>query len=144
MKLYIITVGEPKLSYAKSGWREYLDRLPRYHTVRVTHLANKWAYDDAHILGAAGNGYKIALVIGELQFSSEELATFLNKRALDGRELCCIVGGPEGLPADVIAAADQCLSLSKLTFPHDLAMVILAETLYRASTIAAGHPYHKA
>jgi 23S rRNA (pseudouridine1915-N3)-methyltransferase len=144
MKLHIITIGEPKLSYAKAGWEEYLKRLRRYHDVRVTHLADKWAYDAPHILQTAGKVYKVALVIDGPQFSSEELSAFLDKRALDGRELCLIVGGPEGLPDEVIAASEQQWSLSKLTFPHDLAMVVLLEALYRASTISAGHPYHKA
>jgi 23S rRNA (pseudouridine1915-N3)-methyltransferase len=144
MKLHIITIGEPKLAYAQAGWREYLKRLQRYHTVRVTHLADKWAYDAEHILQTAGNAYKAALVIEGKQFSSSELAEFLDKRALDSRELCLIVGGPEGLPQKVIDISDTTWSFSKLTFPHDLAMVVLAETLYRASTIAAGHPYHKA
>lgn len=144
MKLHILTIGEPKLAYAKSGWQEYLQRLRRYHSVRVTHVANKWSYDAEHILQVAGSGYKVALVIDGPQRSSEELADFLDKRALDGRELCFIIGGPEGLPAKIIATAEQQLSFSKLTFPHDLAMVILAEALYRASTISAGHPYHKA
>lgn len=144
MKLHLITVGEPKLAYAQAGWQEYLKRLRRYHAVRVTHLADKRAYDAAHILQAAGNSYKIALVVDGPQLTSESLANFLDKRALDGREASFIIGGPAGLPPEVIAAADQQLSFSKLTFPHDLAMVVLAETLYRASTISAGHPYHKA
>lgn len=145
MKLHIVTVGEPKLAYARAGWQEYLQRLRRYHQVRVTHVSDKWAYDAAHILQVADNAYKVALVIdGGQQLSSEELAAFLDKRALDGREICFIIGGPEGLPTSVINAADFAWSFSKLTFPHDLAMVVLLESLYRASTISAGHPYHKA
>jgi 23S rRNA (pseudouridine1915-N3)-methyltransferase len=144
MKLHIITVGEPKLAYARSGWQEYIGRLQHYHQVRISHIADKWAYDAKHLLQAAGNAYTVALVIsGGEQFNSPGLAAFLDKRALDGRELCLLVGGPEGLPPEVIAAADFCWSFSKLTFPHDLAMVILAESLYRASTISAGQPYHK-
>lgn len=143
MKLHIVTVGEPKLAYAKAGWQEYLDRLKHYHQVRVTHLSDKRAYDADRLLQAAGNAYTVALVIGGQQFSSKKLAAFLDKRALDGRELCCIIGGPEGLPRAVIDAADFQWSFSQLTFPHDLAMVVLAEALYRASTIAAGQPYHK-
>jgi 23S rRNA (pseudouridine1915-N3)-methyltransferase len=54
-----------------------------------------------------------------------------------------MIGGPEGLPAVVIEQLDYQWSLSKLTFPHDLAMVVTLEALYRASTIAAGSPYHK-
>ncbi|MGF7228365.1 MAG: 23S rRNA (pseudouridine(1915)-N(3))-methyltransferase RlmH [Candidatus Saccharibacteria bacterium] len=144
MKLHIITVGEPKLRYAKQGWEEYIKRLQRYHAVRVTHLADKWAYDAVHILQATGNAYKVGLIIEGTEFSSPGLSDFLDKRAMEGREVCFVIGGPEGLPLDVQKAMDIAWSFSKLTFPHDLAMVVLAEALYRASTIGAGHPYHKA
>lgn len=143
MKLHLVTVGEPKLAYAKEGWKEYLKRLQHYHTVKVTHIADKWAYDAAYITQAAGSAYKIALVIDGKQFTSPELSSFLDKRALEGREVALLIGGPEGLPQAVIDQADIQLGLSRLTFPHDLAMVVLLETLYRASTISAGQPYHK-
>ena len=142
MKLHIITIGQPKLTYAKQGWEEYLSRLKHYHDVRITHLPDKHN-DAAHLLAAAGSSYKVALVINGQQLSSPELAAFLNKRALESRAVSFLIGGPEGLPSEVIAAADYACSLSKLTFPHDLAMVILLETLYRSSTINAGQPYHK-
>lgn len=144
MKLQIITIGEPKLAYAREGWAEYLKRLQRFHSVRVTHLADKFADDAAKILDAAGKAYKVALVIDAKQLSTEELAGFLEKRTPEGREICFIIGGPEGLPKEVIEKADFSWSFSKLTFPHDLAMVVLAEALYRASTVNAGHPYHRA
>jgi 23S rRNA (pseudouridine1915-N3)-methyltransferase len=131
------------LLYARTGWEEYLGRLRHYHQVRVSHVADKHAYDAAHLLAAAGTAYKVALAVEGKEFSSPELAAFLDKRALDGRELCLLVGGPEGLPAAVIERADLVWSFSRLTFPHDLAMVILLESLYRASTINAGQPYHK-
>ena len=143
MKLHLLTIGEPKLLYAKQGWEEYLKRLGRFHQVRVTHLSDKWAHDAEKILQTVGSGYKVALVIDGTEFSSEELAEFLEKRAVDGRELCCIIGGPEGLPPEVIEKADYTWSFGKLTYPHDLAMVVLAEALYRASTITVGHPYHR-
>ncbi|HEX3569133.1 MAG TPA: 23S rRNA (pseudouridine(1915)-N(3))-methyltransferase RlmH [Candidatus Saccharimonadales bacterium] len=143
MKIHIITVGEPKLAYAKQGWDEYLKRLQRFHHARVTHMADKWAYDAAHLLQAAGTAYKVALVIEGVQMSSPALADFLHKRSLESREVCLLVGGPEGLPQAVINHADLRWSFSALTFPHDLAMVILLESLYRASTIQAGLPYHK-
>jgi len=142
MKIHIITVGSPKLSYAKDGWQEYFQRLGHYHQLRVTHIADKHN-DTAHLLDAASNGYKVAMVIEGKQFSSPDLSAWLDKRALDGREICFIIGGPEGLPQEVIDASDYRWSLSQLTLPHDLAMVFLLETLYRASTISAGQPYHK-
>lgn len=143
MKLHILTVGAPKLDYAKQGWAEYLKRLGRYHTVRVTHVADKRAYDADFLLQTAGNAHKVALVIDGPHFSSPELARFLDGLALEGREICFLIGGPEGLPQKVIDNCDSKWSFSKLTFPHDLAMVVLLESLYRASSISAGHPYHK-
>lgn len=142
MKLHIVTIGTPKLAYAKAGWQEYWARLARYHQVRATHIADK--YNDAeHLLAAAGPAYKVALEIDGTAMTSPELATFLDKRAQEGREVCMLIGGPEGLPPEVRAAADYQWSLSRLTFPHDLAMLVTLEALYRASTITAGLPYHK-
>lgn len=142
MKLHIITIGKPKLAYAKMGWEEYLKRLQHYHSVRVTHLADKYAQDSAKILETAGSSYKIGLIIDSKQMSSQALAGFLANRALEGREVSFLIGGPDGLPADVQAAVDLQWSFSMLTLPHDLAMVTLLETLYRASSINAGTPYH--
>lgn len=144
MKIHIVTIGDPKLAYAKTGWEEYLRRLQRYHQVRVTHLADKWANDASRIMQAVGNAYSVGLVIEGKQLSSPDLAMFLEQRAQEGREVCFIIGGPEGLPPQVRTGVNLAWSFSDLTFPHDLAMVVLAEALYRASTIAAGHPYHKA
>lgn len=142
MKLHIITIGQPKLSYAKQGWEEYWNRLKHYHDIRATHIPDK--HNNAeHILEAAGSSYKIVLEIQGREFTSPELAQFLEKRALDGRELSFIIGGPDGLPAEVRQAADLQWSFGRLTLPHDLAMVTLLETLYRASTISAGQPYHR-
>ncbi len=143
MRIHLVTVGRPKLSYAKAGWEEYLGRLKHYHTLRITHVPDKSAYDAAFLQQTIGNAYSISLVINGTQYTSHELAALLEKRSFDSRELCFIIGGPEGLPQAIIEASDLRLGLSKLTFPHDLAMVILAEALYRASTIRAGQPYHK-
>lgn len=142
MKLHIITVGSPKLEYAKSGWQEYYGRLGHYHQVRVSRVPDKHN-DSQHILEAAGNSYIVALEVTGRQFSSPELAAWLEKRALDGREVSLLIGGPDGLPNDVLKKVDFKWSLSTLTLPHDLAMVVLLETLYRASTINSGQPYHK-
>jgi len=143
MKLHIITIGQPKLDYAASGWNEYWTRLGHYHQLRVSHIPDR-QNDAAHLLAAAGTSYKVALVIEGQPLSSADLAQFLQKRQLEARELSLLIGGPEGLPETVINQADFRWSLSELTFPHDLAMVVLLEALYRASTINAGHPYHRA
>ncbi len=142
MKIHLITIGQPKLDFARSGWQEYTKRLGHYHQVRVTHLADKNNNPESIIEAAKGTRI-VALVIEAKQMSSPELAEFLDKKALAGQELSFVIGGPDGLPQEVINMADSQLSFSHLTFPHDLAMVILAETLYRASTINAGLPYHR-
>ena len=143
MKLHIITVGKPKLDYAQSGWSEYYKRLGRLCELRSTQISDKHAYDTNKILEAAGASYKVVLEIAGEQLTSPELANFLTKRELDGREISFIIGGPEGLPEEVRDLADYQLSFSKLTFPHDLAMLVLLESIYRAFTIKVGLPYHK-
>ncbi|MDL2362765.1 MAG: 23S rRNA (pseudouridine(1915)-N(3))-methyltransferase RlmH [Patescibacteria group bacterium] len=142
MKLHIVTIGEPKLGYAKEGWAEYWKRLGHYHQLRVTHIADK-NNDAEHILAALEGSYAVGLVIEGQQLSSPELAIFLDKRALEGREISFVIGGPDGLPPNVIEKLHFQWSFGKLTLPHDLAMVVLLETLYRASTISAGQPYHR-
>jgi len=142
LKLHLITVGAPKLDYAKLGFAEYQKRLGHYHQLRVTHIADK--HNDAgHILAAAGDSYTIGLVIEGKQHTSQELAKFLESNALHSKELSFLIGGPDGLPTEVIDQLDYRWSLGKLTLPHDLAMVVLVEALYRASTITAGQPYHR-
>jgi 23S rRNA (pseudouridine1915-N3)-methyltransferase len=74
---------------------------------------------------------------------SEELARLLERWLAAGRPVCFLIGGAEGLDAPVIARADYVLSLGRLTWPHFLARGMLAEQIYRARSIAAGHPYHR-
>jgi 23S rRNA (pseudouridine1915-N3)-methyltransferase len=75
--------------------------------------------------------------------STRELATWLSGRMQEGRDLALVIGGPDGLATEVLTRADQKLSLSRLTLPHPLVRVVLAEQLYRAHTILSGHPYHR-
>jgi 23S rRNA (pseudouridine1915-N3)-methyltransferase len=143
MKLHLITIGKPKLAYAKQGWIEYLGRLQRLHQVRITHLADRYANDARKILEASEGSTRVALEIEGPLLSSEQIAAFLTTRELEGREVSYLIGGPEGLPPVVREQADYQWSLGRHTLPHDLAMVVTLEALYRASTINARLPYHK-
>lgn len=150
MRLHLITVGEPRLAYARAGWDEYATRLRRYHKLQVSRVSGKTqALESEAIRKAAGKAPLILLDPRGRQFTSEGLSAYLDARALGGTgELALAVGGPEGhtdeLRASVLqSSADALWSLGELTLPHDLAMVVLAEALYRAATISAGEPYHR-
>jgi 23S rRNA (pseudouridine1915-N3)-methyltransferase len=86
----------------------------------------------------------IALDLGGAQPGSEAFASMLARWQASGRDVCFVIGGAEGLEARVLARAEYVLSLGALTWPHALARAMLAEQLYRAQSIIAGHPYHRA
>jgi 23S rRNA (pseudouridine1915-N3)-methyltransferase len=77
------------------------------------------------------------------ELTTRELASWLGARMQDGRDLAFLIGGPDGFAPDVLARADFKWSLSRLTFPHALVRVLLAEQLYRAQSVLANHPYHR-
>ncbi len=86
----------------------------------------------------------VALDLGGKLIDSEAFAARLLAWTESGRGICFVIGGAEGLDAAVLARADFVFSLGKLTWPHMLVRVLLAEQLFRARAIAAGHPYHRA
>ena len=77
------------------------------------------------------------------QFSSKSLASKLTEWQSDGRDLCFIIGGPDGVSDTVRQRADMMWSLSQLTLPHGMARALLSEQLYRAWSLQTGHPYHR-
>ncbi len=77
------------------------------------------------------------------EFSSREFADFISRKSLDlPRNLILVIGGPYGFSQAVYSRADMLISLSRMTFPHELVRLFLAEQLYRAASINAGEPYH--
>ena len=145
MRLHLITVGEPRLAYARAGWDEYLGRLEHYHKLRVTRVPGSTPQKESQaILRAAGRAPLVALDPRGRQFTSPDLSRFIEAQGLAGSgELAFAVGGPDGHSDDLRRAAHTLWSLGALTLPHDLAMVVLAEALYRAGTIRRGEPYHR-
>ncbi len=96
------------------------------------------------MLGALSrDAFAIALDLGAVSPGSEEFAALLERWLAAGRNPVFLIGGAEGLSAAVLARADHVLSLGPLTWPHMLVRVMLAEQLFRAQAIAAGHPYHR-
>lgn len=142
MQIKIITVGEPKLSFVKDGFNEYIKRLKRFHKITVQHLVD--SVTDVQILKTIDTTFCVVLDEGGKEFSSRVLAEFLDKKVLHGvGAMCFVIGGPDGHSNVIKNRADLVWSVSQLTFPHDLAMLVVAEALYRASTITVNHPYHR-
>jgi 23S rRNA (pseudouridine1915-N3)-methyltransferase len=88
--------------------------------------------------------YVVALDVGGKSMSTEQLRDWLTRRLQEGRALALLIGGPDGLAPACLARADQRWSLSDLTMPHGLVRIVVAEQLYRATSLLAGHPYHRA
>jgi 23S rRNA (pseudouridine1915-N3)-methyltransferase len=103
--------------------------------------------DEARRLLAAVAGCDVIVALDERgrDFNSQDFARWLGTRQDAGaRHAAFLIGGPDGHGAEVLAAAALQLCLGRLTLPHGLARAVLAEQLYRAATILAGHPYHRA
>jgi len=88
--------------------------------------------------------YVVALDVGGKSMSTEQLRDWLVRRLQEGRPLALLIGGPDGLADACLTRADQRWSLSALTMPHGLVRIVVAEQLYRATSMLAGHPYHRA
>jgi 23S rRNA (pseudouridine1915-N3)-methyltransferase len=87
--------------------------------------------------------YVVALDEHGTEMTTRELASWLATRMRDGSDLAFVIGGPDGFAPDVLGRSDFKWSLSRLTFPHALVRVVLAEQLYRAHGVLANHPYHR-
>ena len=155
MNLTVIAVGKLNAAYYRQAAAEYEKRLGAFCRVHVAELAEEpvaeknagpavieraLEKEGRAILAAVPKGAAlVALCVEGKAMSSEELA-----QALEGQaRLCFIIGGSFGLDESVKAASDLRLSLSRMTFPHHLARVMLAEQVYRAFTIQNGGRYHK-
>ncbi|HDR89895.1 MAG TPA: 23S rRNA (pseudouridine(1915)-N(3))-methyltransferase RlmH [Bacteroidetes bacterium] len=154
MKITLLAVGKTKEAYLKEGQNEYLKRLFRYVPFEYRELAEVKGKnlkeeqirekEAEHIMRSISPGNRIILFDerGD-QYTSEGLANWLQHQMMEGnRNICLVIGGPYGFSSRVRKAADQELSLSRLTFSHQMVRLIILEQLYRAFTILKGEPYH--
>jgi len=137
LHIQIIQVGKTKDSYFKEAESEYVKRLSRYGKITVDTVEE----DDKILSRVNKDSYVIALVIEGKQLSSEDFAEKLREIGQKGH-VTFVIGGPHGLPAEVIKSSDFSLSFSKMTFTHQMIRVILLEQIYRACTIIEGKKYH--
>ena len=159
MKITLVCVGKLKEKFFVSALEEYQKRLSRYCKLNIIELADEktpdgigQAAEDAikkregeRILKSLPEeAYIIALAIEGKMYSSTEFAAQIEKHCIEGKShILFIIGGSLGLDKEVLKKADELLSFSKMTFPHQLMRVILLEQIYRVFRIIHKEPYHK-
>ena len=158
MQIFLFSVGTLKESYLRAALSEYEKRISAYATIKVTEIPEERIPDeeDPGKVGAAlikegekllslcpADAYKIALCVEGKELSSEALAEVFRDARDRGGKLALFIGSSHGLSPAVKAACNLRLSVSRLTFPHQLMRVMTAEAIYRSLTILAGKKYHK-
>lgn len=156
MHIRLLAVGDRQPSWVDTAFDNYARRLPRQWQFRLDVIATAPRQKNSKPDSAmAAEGKKvlakirapervIVLEVAGKEFSSHEFAARLQDWQADGRDLTFVIGGPDGVSAACLERADVRWSLSKLTLPHGLARVLFVEQLYRAWSLTAGHPYHRA
>ncbi len=155
MRARLIAVGERMPDWVAAGFAEYRKRLSHELPLELVELkpghrgkgrddARAMQEEGVAMIAALPADCRVVVLDGRGKtWSSEDLAVQLAKWRMDGRDLAFLIGGPDGHAPEVLARADQHWSLGPLTLPHMLVRLVLAEQLYRATTIIAGHPYHR-
>jgi 23S rRNA (pseudouridine1915-N3)-methyltransferase len=155
MHTRIIAIGERMPSWVAEGFAEYRKRLQRELPLELVEIKpgargrgrdtqRAIAGESAAVLSSLPRqAHVIALDGRGKPWTSDELARQLEAWRMAGRDLALLIGGPDGHAPAIVERADQSWSLGPLTLPHMLVRLVLAEQLYRATTILAGHPYHR-
>lgn len=155
MQLDLIAIGRKMPAWVNQGFNEYARRLPPDYQLQLTEIAAKHrgkGADLARIKQQEGELLLAAVPAGAIIIALDERGQAwstanLAQRLLDWRQqglnLAMLIGGPEGLAESCRQRAESIWSLSALTLPHALVRVVVAEQLYRAWSINAGHPYHR-
>lgn len=155
MEIELLTVGKTTTRYLIEGMDEYCRRLKHYVTYRITSLPDvkntarmtetlqKQAEGNAILARLSPSDMVILLDERGKEHTSVEFAAYLEKLMGSGRKKCVfVVGGPYGFSDDVYSRADAKISLSKMTFSHEMVRLFFTEQIYRAMTILKGEPYH--
>lgn len=155
MHIRLLAVGDRQPAWVDEAFSTYSERLPREWKFRLdvipTVRRNK---NDRSRQAMEAEGELIVARLGQSeqvilldergrQMTSKSLAGKLSDWQIDGRDLCFVIGGPDGVADSCKQRADFTWSLSQLTLPHGLARVLFAEQLYRAHSLQTGHPYHR-
>ena len=156
MRLCILAVGQRLPSWVSDGWSGYARRFTRGFVLELREIAAikrnrkidpesvRSAEGEALLAAVPPSSCIVALDENGRQWSTAELSRQMKAWMQDGRDIAFLIGGPDGLSAQCLERADHCWSLSRLTLPHALVRVIVAEQLYRAWSMTQNHPYHRA
>ncbi|MDX1823365.1 MAG: 23S rRNA (pseudouridine(1915)-N(3))-methyltransferase RlmH [Thiohalomonadales bacterium] len=155
MQIHLIAVGNRMPDWVSQGYEEFARRMPpecRLNLVEIPAAKRTKAADIRRLLSQEGermleaipkHALIITLDVSGQRWDTEQLSQQLDSWMHEGRDIALLIGGPEGLAPNCQAQAERSWSLSPLTFPHPLVRIIVAEQLYRATTILKHHPYHK-
>ena len=155
MKHEIVLLGKTRESFIAAGIADYADRIKHYAKLSLIVLKERklQGSDAAVVLESEGQqllqsvapgALIVALDVAGQPVSSEELAEYLEKWEQEGvKTVSFLIGGHLGIARSVVQKANLCISLSRMTFTHELARLLLLEQIYRAHTIKAGEKYHK-
>lgn len=137
MRIFLYYIGKPRDPHANAIALEYLKRCERYGKCEMREIQpQRFELWEKH-----PSAEKILLDPAGKSLDSQQFASVVRKAEDQARDLVFVVGGADGLPPDWREHASWLLSLSAMTFPHELARAMLAEQIYRAYTILRGHPY---
>ncbi len=155
MKITLLTVGKTEDAYIREGIEKYVKRLKHYIKLELADLPElkntkslsqdqqKAREAEMILKKVAATDYLILLDEKGKEFTSEQFATYINKHMVGAASnLVFVVGGPYGFDASVHARANDKVSLSRMTFSHQMVRLFFIEQLYRAFTIIKGEPYH--
>ena len=152
MKVNIVCVGKIKEKYFTDAIAEYSKRLSRFCTFNIIEVdeaskidnLDKKSEAEGKLILEKCSGVIVSLDARGKMLESPEIAEFIKTNQVSGvSEISFVIGGSNGLSNDVIKASKLVLSFGKITYPHQLFRVVLAEQIYRAFAIIAGLPYHK-
>ena len=143
LKLRLLTVGRAP-RWIDDGFVHYAKRMPPEHALQLVVVPPRRGQTDEQRLLAVLRPHETAVVFEQRgkSLDSEGMAALLAEWRMAGRDVALLVGGVAGLSAEACGRAKHVLSLSAMTFPHQLVRVLVAEQIYRAWTILSGHPYH--
>lgn len=155
MKIKIISLGEKPPKWVIDGFNEYKKRLSKTIPLELIELPiakrtktgnpSIWMEQEAKIILSKINNsdHLVILDVKSKIISTEELANKMQNWKFNNPNIVILIGGPDGIHQSIKDLAKEKISISKMTFPHPIVRIIIAEQLYRAYTILEGHPYHK-